>query len=86
MQGQKLLPKSKVLKEEFFKGAKDGDDPAMQMSKARKHQGIIAENAPGRCASKSLIARTRRVLPRHSECVPGTVIFGGFPIQAISSR
>jgi hypothetical protein len=28
MQSQKLLPKGKVLQEEFFSGAKDGDDPS----------------------------------------------------------
>jgi hypothetical protein len=66
MQSQQLLPKGEVLKEEFFSGAKDGDDPAKQMSKARKHHEIIAKSAPGRCASKSLILRTRRVLARHS--------------------
>ena len=65
VQSQQLLPKGEVLQEEFFSGAKDGDDPAEQMSKARKHQGIIAKSAPGRCASKSLILRTRRVLARH---------------------
>ena len=66
MQSPELLPKGEVLKEEFFSGAKDGDDPAEQMSKARKHQGIIAKSAPGRCATKSLILRTRRVLARHN--------------------
>jgi hypothetical protein len=30
-QSQQLLPKGKVLQEEFFSGAKDGDDPAEQM-------------------------------------------------------
>jgi hypothetical protein len=65
MQSQQLLPKGEVLQEEFFSGAKDGDDPAQQMSKARKHQEIIAKSAPGRCASKSLILRTRRVLATH---------------------
>ena len=49
MQSQQLLPKGEVLQEEFFSGAKDGDDPAKQMSKAHKHQGIIAKSAPGRC-------------------------------------
>jgi hypothetical protein len=38
VQSQKLLPKGEVLQEEFFSGAKDGDDPAEQMSKAHKHQ------------------------------------------------
>jgi hypothetical protein len=65
VQSPELLPKGEVLKEEFFSGAKDGDDPAEQMSKARKHQGIIAKKATGRCASKSLILQTRRVLARH---------------------
>jgi hypothetical protein len=37
MKSQELLPKGEVLQEEFFSGAKDGDDPAEQMSKARKH-------------------------------------------------
>ena len=65
MQSQQLLPKGEVLQEEFFSGAKDRDDPAKQMSKARKHQGIIAKSASGRCASKALILRTRRILARH---------------------
>jgi hypothetical protein len=65
VQSQELLPKGEVLQDEFFSGAKDGDDPAEQMSKARKHQGIIAKSAPGTCASKSLILRTRRVFARH---------------------
>ena|GEM_PF-4584404 len=43
MQSQQLLPKGKVLEQEFFSLAKDGDDPANQMSKARKHQGIITK-------------------------------------------
>ena len=67
MQSQQLLPKGEVLHEEFFSGAKDGDHPAKQMSKARKHQGIIAKSAPGKCASKSLILLTRRVLARHKD-------------------
>jgi uncharacterized oxidoreductase len=67
VQSQELLPKGEVLQDEFFSGAKDGDDPAEQMSKARKHQGIIAKSAPGRCASKSLILRTRVVLARHRD-------------------
>ena len=66
MQSQQLLPKGEVLQEEFFSGAKDGEDPAEQMSKAHKHQGIIAKSAPGRCSSKSLILRLCRVLARHS--------------------
>ena len=28
MQSQQLLPKGEVLQEEFFSGAKDGEDPA----------------------------------------------------------
>lgn len=46
MQSQELLPKGEVLQDEFFSGAKDGGDPAEQMSKARRHQGIIAKSAP----------------------------------------
>jgi hypothetical protein len=46
VQSQQLLPKGEVLQEEFFSGAKDGEDPAEQMSKAHKHQGIIAKSAP----------------------------------------
>ena len=65
MQSQQLLPKCEVLQEEFFSGAKDGEDPAEQMSKAHKHQGITAKSAPGRCSSKSLILRLCRVLARH---------------------
>src|ERR1019366_1655575 len=64
VQSQQLLPKGEVLQEEFFSGAKDGDDPAEQISKTHKHQGIIAKSAPRRCACKSLILRTRRVLAR----------------------
>lgn len=64
MQSQQLLPKGEVLQEEFFSRAKDGEDPAEQMSKAHKHQGIIAKSAPGKCSSKSLILRLCRVLAR----------------------
>src|SRR5664279_399037 len=64
VQSQQLLPKGEVLQEEFFSGAKDGEDPAEQMSKAHKHQGIIAKSALGRCSSKSLILRLCRVLAR----------------------
>jgi len=46
VQSQQLLPKGEVLQEEFFSGAKDGENPAEQMSKAHKHQGIIAKSAP----------------------------------------
>jgi hypothetical protein len=49
MQSQQLLPKSEVLQEEFPSGAKHRDDPAEQISKAHKHQGIIAKSGPGRC-------------------------------------
>src|ERR1019366_4160950 len=66
VQSQQLLPKGEVLQEEFFSGAKDGDDPAEQISKTHKHQGIIAKSAPRRCACKSLILRTRGVLARDS--------------------
>jgi hypothetical protein len=41
-------------------------NPAEQMSKANKHQVIIAKTAPRKFASKSLILWTRRVLARHS--------------------
>ena len=50
VQSQQLLPKSEVLQEQFFSGAKEGDDPAEQMSKAHKHLGIIAKSPPGQCA------------------------------------
>ena len=66
MQSQQLLPKGEVLQEEFFSGAKDGEDPAEQMSKAHKHQGIIAKSAPGRSSFNSLILRLCRVLARHN--------------------
>ena len=68
--GQQLLPKGEVLQEEFFSGAKDGDDPAEQISKTHKHQGIVAKSAPRRCACKSLILRTRRVLARDRSVTP----------------
>src|SRR5271169_5146865 len=70
MQSQQLLAKGEVLQEEFFSRAKDGDDPAEQMSNAHKHQRIIAKSAPGRCSSKSLILRLCRVLARHSVMKP----------------
>ena len=75
MQSQQLLPKGEVLLEEFFSGAKDGEDPAEQMSKAHKHQVIIAKSAQRRFAAKSLILRTRRVLARHR----GSGRTGGVP-------
>jgi hypothetical protein len=65
VQSQQLLPKGEVFEEEFFSGAKGRNNPAEQMSKAHKHQVIIAKSAPRRFASKSLILRTRRVLARH---------------------
>jgi hypothetical protein len=65
MQSQQLLPKGKVLEEEFSSGAKGGDNPVEQMSEAHKHQVIIAKSAQRRCASKSLILQTCRVLARH---------------------
>jgi hypothetical protein len=40
--GQQLLPKGKVLEQEFFSGAKDGDDPAEQTS------GLALSTATGR--------------------------------------
>jgi hypothetical protein len=45
VQSQQLLPKGKVLEEEFSSRAKGGDKPAEQMSKAHKHQVIIAKSA-----------------------------------------
>jgi hypothetical protein len=68
VQSQQLLPRGEVL-QEFLSGAKDGDDPAEQILKAPKHQGIIAKSEPGWCASKSLILRTRRVLARDSTTI-----------------
>jgi GTP cyclohydrolase II len=65
VQSQQLLPKGEVLQEECFSGAKDGDDPAKQILKARKHQGIIAKSEPGRCASKSLILRMYGIVASH---------------------
>jgi hypothetical protein len=68
VQSQELLPKGEVLQDEFFSGAKDGGDPAEQMSKARRHQVIIAKSAPGRppqVIDSAEILRTRRVLARH---------------------
>jgi hypothetical protein len=66
VQSQQLLPKSEVLEEEFSSRAKGGDNPAEQMSKAHKHQAIIAKSAQRWFASKSLILRTSRVLARRS--------------------
>ena len=74
MQSQKLLPKGEVLQEEFFSGAKDGDDPAEQRSMTQKHQGIIAKSAPRRCACKLLILRTRRVLARGQPLITASAI------------
>jgi hypothetical protein len=54
VQSQQLLPKGEVLQEEFFSGAKDGEDPAQQMSKAHKHRGIIAKSAPGRMLLRAI--------------------------------
>ena len=65
MQSQQLLPKGEVLQQEFFSGAKDGDNPAEQMSKALEHQGIIANSVPRRCAPKSLILRTYGIVASH---------------------
>jgi hypothetical protein len=45
VQSQQLLPKGEVLKVEFSSRVKGGDNPAEQMSKAHKHQGIIAKSA-----------------------------------------
>jgi hypothetical protein len=45
VQSQQLLPKSEVLQQELFSGAKNGDDPAQQVLKADKHQGIITKSA-----------------------------------------
>ena len=59
MQSQQLLPKREVLEEEFFSGTKGRNNPAEQMSKAHKHQGIIAKNPPCRRAAKALILPTR---------------------------
>ena len=76
VQSQQLLPKGEVLQEEFFSGAKDGEDPAEQMSKAHKHQGIIAKSAPGRSSFKSLILRLCRVLARHRPQIPWPSFYG----------
>jgi hypothetical protein len=38
MESQQLLPQGEVLQKKFFSGAKAGDDPAEQISKAHKHQ------------------------------------------------
>jgi hypothetical protein len=67
VQSQQLLPKGEVLEEEFSSRAKGGDNPAEQMSKAHKHQVIIAKSAQRGFASKSLILRTCRVLARRRD-------------------
>ena len=79
MQSQQLLPKREVLQEEFFSGAKDGEETAEQMSKAPKRQVIIAKGAPGRCSSKSLILLLCRVLARHRLELPLYQVFGVQP-------
>jgi hypothetical protein len=66
VQSQQLLPKGEVLQEEVSSRAKGGDNQAEQISKAHKHQVIIAKSAQRKFASKSLILRTRRVLARHN--------------------
>src|ERR1035437_3523482 len=63
---QQLLSKSQVLQKKFFSGAKAGDDPAKQISKAHKHQGIIAKSALQRRASNSLILQACKVLAKHT--------------------
>jgi hypothetical protein len=79
VQSQQLLPKREVLQEEFFSGAKDGEETAEQMSKAPKRQVIIAEGAPGRCSSRSLILLLCRVLARHRLELPLYQVFGVQP-------
>ena len=65
MESQQLLPKSQVIQEKLFSGAKAGADPAEQMPKVYKHQGIIAKRAAQTRASKSLILQTCNVLAKH---------------------
>ena len=60
MESQQLLPKSQVIQEKFFSGAKAGADPGEQMPKVYKHQGIIAKRAAQTRASKSLILQRAR--------------------------
>ena len=66
MQSQQLLPKGEVLQEEFFSGAKDGEDPAEQMSKAHKHDRILTEFVLCRRALKSLILRMYGIFASHN--------------------
>jgi hypothetical protein len=53
VQSQQLLPKSEVFQEKYFSGAKDGDNPSKQMSKAHRHLGIIAKRTPWQVCSSS---------------------------------
>ena len=45
MKSQQLLAQGEVLEDEVIPRAKDGKNPAEQISKARKHPRILAERA-----------------------------------------
>ena len=52
MKSQQLMAQGEVLEDELFPGAKDRNNPAEQISKARKHPRIVTKCAPRRQSPK----------------------------------
>jgi len=66
VQSQRLLTEGEVLEDEFLSTLNGGDDPAEKVSKAHKHQRILANSGRRRHAAKLLALRTHGILTNHT--------------------
>ena len=81
MQSQQLLPKSEVLQQEFFWGAKNGDDPAQQALKVDKGTDVslLGATYPGPVEAHlgDALSRCTGVPTHDSGLTPLVTMFSG---------
>ena len=65
MKSQQLLAQGEVLEDEVIPRAKDGKNPAEQISKARKHPRLLTTCALCRQSLKLLILRMYGIMASH---------------------
>jgi len=66
VQNHQLLTEGEVLEDEFLSTVNGGDDSAEKVSKALKHQRILANSGRRRHAAKLLALRTHGILTSHT--------------------
>jgi hypothetical protein len=67
VKSQQLLAQGEVLEDEVIPRAKDGKNPAEQVSKARKHPRILTKCALCRQSLKLLILRMYGIMASHTQ-------------------